>query len=130
MCWSDRIFACLPDISAIQRDDCLDSRSAADQSKRIIVGAATDKVFSLRGLPRTEVKEVHEGQRFAFGRWTGGHLWRQDNRSQGVATLKALVARTEDDGLIVGRVGGGDFVHETVERELTVDDARSFDVSE
>ena len=47
-----------------------------------------------------------------------------------VATLKALVARTEDDGLIVGRVGGGDFVHETVGRELTVDDARSFDVSE
>ena len=50
--------------------------------------------------------------------------------ARAVATLKALVARIEDDGLIVGRVGGGDFVHETVGRELTVDDARSFDVSE
>jgi hypothetical protein len=47
-----------------------------------------------------------------------------------IATLKALATRIEDDGLIVGRVGGGDFLHETVRRELTVDDARSFDVSE
>lgn len=47
-----------------------------------------------------------------------------------VSTLKALIARIEDDGLIVGRVGEGDFVHEPVGRELTVSDARSFDVSE
>jgi hypothetical protein len=47
-----------------------------------------------------------------------------------VSTLKALIARIEDDGLIVGRIGGGDFVHEPVGRELTVSDAQSFDVSE
>lgn len=46
-----------------------------------------------------------------------------------VATLKALIARIEDEGLIVGRVGSGDFVHEPVGRELTVDDARYFDIS-
>ena len=50
--------------------------------------------------------------------------------AKAVSTLKALIARIEDEGLIVGRVGGGDFVHETVERELTIDDARSFNVSE
>jgi hypothetical protein len=50
--------------------------------------------------------------------------------AKAVCTLKALVARIEDEGLIVGRVGGGDFVHEPVGRELTVGDARSFDVSE
>jgi len=44
--------------------------------------------------------------------------------------LKSLVARIEDEGLIVGRVGSGDFVHEPVERDLTVDDAGLFDVSE
>lgn len=47
-----------------------------------------------------------------------------------VKTLKALVARIEDEGLVVGRVGQGDFVHEPVGRELTVNDARSFDVSD
>jgi hypothetical protein len=50
--------------------------------------------------------------------------------SKALFTLKALIARIEDDGLILGRVGSGNFVHETVERELTVDDARSFDFSE
>ncbi|WP_338821866.1 hypothetical protein WDM22_33020 [Bradyrhizobium septentrionale] len=50
--------------------------------------------------------------------------------AKAVRTLKALVARIEDEGLIIGRVGGGDFVHETVGRELTVEDARSFDVSD
>ena len=45
-------------------------------------------------------------------------------------TLKSLVARIEDEGLIVGRVGLGNFVHEPVERDLTVDDAKLFDVSE
>ena len=50
--------------------------------------------------------------------------------AKAVSTLRALIARIEDEGLIVGRVGGGDFIHETVERELTVEDARSFDVSE
>jgi hypothetical protein len=47
-----------------------------------------------------------------------------------VKTLKALVARIEDEGLIVSRVGFGDFVHEPVERDLTVGDAKLFDVSE
>jgi hypothetical protein len=46
------------------------------------------------------------------------------------ADVKALVARIQDEGLIVGRVGGGDFVREPVGRDLTVDDARPFDVSE
>jgi hypothetical protein len=44
-----------------------------------------------------------------------------------VETLKALVARIEEEGLIIGRVGMGDFIYEPVERELTVDDALSFD---
>jgi hypothetical protein len=48
--------------------------------------------------------------------------------AKALATLKALVARIEDEGLMIGRVGSGDFVHEAVGRELTVDDARSFDV--
>jgi hypothetical protein len=47
-----------------------------------------------------------------------------------VETLKALVARIEDEGLIIGRVGVGDFIREPIERELTVDDARSFDRDE
>jgi hypothetical protein len=47
-----------------------------------------------------------------------------------VVGVRSLVARIEDDGAIIGRVGSGDFVHELVGRELTVDDARSFDVSE
>ena len=50
--------------------------------------------------------------------------------AKAVSTLKALIARIEDEGLIVGRVGGGDFIHEPVERELTIDDARSFEVSD
>jgi hypothetical protein len=45
-----------------------------------------------------------------------------------LATLKALIARIEDEGLMIGRVGTGDFVHESVGRELTVDDAPSFNV--
>ena len=50
--------------------------------------------------------------------------------ARALKTLKSLVARIEDEGLIVGRVGLGDFVHEPVGRDLTVDDARLFDVSE
>jgi hypothetical protein len=48
--------------------------------------------------------------------------------TRALATLKALVARIEDEGLMIGRVGSGDFVHEAVGRELTADDAQSFPV--
>jgi hypothetical protein len=47
-----------------------------------------------------------------------------------VKTLQSLIARIEDVGLLVGRVGTGNFVSESVGRKLTVDDARSFDVSD
>lgn len=47
-----------------------------------------------------------------------------------VQTLRALVARIESEGLIIGRVGHGDFVHEKTTRELTADDAAHFDVED
>ena len=50
--------------------------------------------------------------------------------AKAVATLEALIARIKDEGLIVGRIGVGDFVHEPIGRELTVDDVRSFDISD
>ncbi|MEH2565590.1 hypothetical protein [Bradyrhizobium sp. AZCC 2289] len=46
--------------------------------------------------------------------------------AKALATLMALIARIEDEGLMIGRVGSGDFVHEAVGQKLTVDDARSF----
>lgn len=46
--------------------------------------------------------------------------------TKAIKTLKALVRRIEDQGLIIGRVGTGDFIQEHVGREFTIEDARSF----
>lgn len=46
--------------------------------------------------------------------------------AKAVQTLEAVIRRIEDEGLLIGRVETGDFIHETTEKELTVKDARAF----
>jgi hypothetical protein len=50
--------------------------------------------------------------------------------AKAIKTLKALTARIEDEGLMIGRVGHGDFVHEHASRTLNVDDAKFFDTDD
>lgn len=52
----------------------------------------------------------------------------QITASKALQTLKALIARIEDEGLLIGHVGDGDSIYETVGRDLTLKDARRFDV--
>ena len=48
--------------------------------------------------------------------------------ARAVEALQSLMARIQEGGFMIGRVGASDFIHESVEDELTVDDVEDFDI--